>query len=160
MACDAALVGAVPVAAAPGGRAAEVVDGLAIVQGDGSPRVDGRTVRLHGAYLPDADPACRSVVRSARCSSPAVGALRGKVTGFVRCGIVRGGGEVLEGICTVPGRDRFGPGEDLAAWLIERGRALATPDAPARYHTLERLARSREVGLWESRSRRHYRHHR
>jgi endonuclease YncB( thermonuclease family) len=153
MACDAALVGVLLVAAPPGGRAAEVVDGLATVQGDGSLRVGGQTVRLRGVYLPDADPACRSLTRSAPCSSRAVRALQGKASGFVRCGLVRGGGGVLQGTCTVPGPDRFGPGEDLAAWLIERGWAMTTPDAPARYYSLEALARSRGAGLWADRPR-------
>jgi endonuclease YncB( thermonuclease family) len=114
-------------------------------------------VRLHGAYLPDVDPACRSLTRSVPCSSRGVRALQGKVNGFVRCAIVGGGANVLEGICTMPGRDRFGPGEDLAAWLIERGWALAAGAAPARYYALESLARSREVGLWADQRQRRYR---
>ena len=84
-------------------------------------------------------------------------ALQGKVRGFVRCTIVGGGANVLEGICAVPGRDRFGPGEDLAAWLIERGWARAAGDAPARYHTLETMARSRGVGFWVDQPRPRYR---
>jgi hypothetical protein len=70
------------------------------------------------------------------------------VTGFVRCEIVRRGGGGLEGICTVAGRDLFGPREDLGAALVLDGWALATAAAPEEYHALEALARSREAGLW------------
>jgi endonuclease YncB( thermonuclease family) len=158
VACAAGLLGTLVAAAAPDGRTAEVVDGLATVQGDGSLRVGGQTVRLYGAYLPDTDPACRSLTRSGRCSSRAVRALQGKVSGFVRCGIVRRNGGVLEGTCTVPGpADRLGAGEDLAAWLIEGGWAMAAPGAPGRYFALEALAHSRGAGLWNDGLRRGYR---
>ena len=36
----------------------------------------------------------------------------------------------------------------LAAYLIERGWAMALPGAPFEYHAIERIARSREVGVW------------
>jgi endonuclease YncB( thermonuclease family) len=45
-------------------------------------------------------------------------------------------------------RSSFDPGTDLAAYLIERGWALARPEAPFEYHAMERIARSQEVGVW------------
>jgi hypothetical protein len=75
VACAAGLVGTLVVAAAPGGWAAEVVDGLATVQSDGSLRVGGQTVRLFGADLPDIHSTCRSVTVASRCSSRSVRAL-------------------------------------------------------------------------------------
>jgi hypothetical protein len=133
------------------GRAADrlVVEGLATAQGDGSLRIDGQTVRLHGVYLPDVDPTCQPMLTlSPRCNARSVQVLRGMLTGFVRCEIVRGGGNVLHGICTVQGDDLFGPRADLAAWLIKAGWALPAPGAPARYYALEALARARGAGLW------------
>ena len=126
-----------------------VVDGLATVQQDGSLHVGGETVRLFGTYIPVIEPTCRFVVRPPRCAARSVLALDFLVTGFVRCEIVRRGGSGgLEGICTVAGRDLFGPREDLGAALVLDGWALATAAAPERYHALEALARSREAGLW------------
>ena len=43
---------------------------------------------------------------------------------------------------------RFDEGEDLAAYLLEKGWALALPDAPFEYQALERIARQREFGVW------------
>jgi endonuclease YncB( thermonuclease family) len=136
------------------GRAADrpVVEGLASVQGDGSLRVDGQTVRLHGAWFPDVHPSCRPVLTlSQRCSALSLQVLRGMLTGSVRCEIVRGG-NVLHGICTVQDDDLFGPRVDLAAWLIEAGWALPAPGAPERYYAFEALARSQGAGLWAYRS--------
>ena len=40
------------------------------------------------------------------------------------------------------------PGEDLSAYLLEQGWAVALPDAPFEYQTLEKIARSRGFGVW------------
>jgi endonuclease YncB( thermonuclease family) len=125
-----------------------VVDGLATVQQDGSLHVGGETVRLFGADIPGIEPTCRFVVRPPRCAARSMLVLDGLVTGFVRCEILRHGGGGPEGVCTVAGRDLFGPREDLGAALILDGWALATPAAPEQYHALEAVARSREAGLW------------
>jgi endonuclease YncB( thermonuclease family) len=53
----------------------------------------------------------------------------------------------LNGICFV-GRSSFDEGEDLAAYLIEQGWALALPNAPFEYHALERIARHNDRGIW------------
>ena len=41
----------------------------------------------------------------------------------------------------------FDEGEDLSAYLLERGWAVALPDAPIEYRTLERIAESRRMGI-------------
>jgi len=43
---------------------------------------------------------------------------------------------------------RFDEGEDLSAYLLENGWAVALPDAPFEYQTLEKIARSRQFGVW------------
>jgi hypothetical protein len=53
----------------------------------------------------------------------------------------------LSAICYVD-RTSFDPGEDLAAYLIQRGWALALPNAPFEYHALEKIASTRELGVW------------
>jgi len=127
-----------------------VVEGLAIVQDDGSLSLDGETVWLHGASIPLFVRTCTSVVRPPRCGSRSVLVLSNLVTGFVHCEIVRQHPQALEGICTQAGRDAFGPRDDLAAQLILRGWALASPDAPTEYLALQAIAQSQEVGIWGS----------
>ena len=39
-------------------------------------------------------------------------------------------------------------GEDLSAYLLSRGWAVALPDAPFEYAVLEKIARERHVGVW------------
>ena len=127
-----------------------VLDGLAQVQTDASLRIAGRTVRLYGVYIPDVDGStCSFVIRPARCGSRSALYLEQQVNGFVRCEIIRQASDgALEGLCSVKGGDLFGPREDLGALMVAQGWALAGDDAPARYRALERLASSREVGLW------------
>jgi hypothetical protein len=72
------LIGA---AAAP---AAEIRS-YAIVQDDGSLRVQGKTIRLFGVYLPDSAFGCRSDFRPPLCGDRAVRALKTMIQGFVRC---------------------------------------------------------------------------
>lgn len=120
-----------------------------MVRDDGTLSIGGTPVRLFGIYLPQTERTCRTVIRPPVCAPKAVLVLENKVTGFVRCEIVRRGPDgVLEGICGQRGRDLFGPREDLGAFLVQEGFALAAPEAPAEYFALERLAESRELGLW------------
>ena len=42
----------------------------------------------------------------------------------------------------------FSEGDDLSAYLLERGWAVALPDASIEYQTLEKIARSRRIGIW------------
>ena len=137
-------IGAMPSAAS----AVRVLDGLAIVQDDGSLRVGGETVYLYGVYIPQYQRTCTSVINPTRCAASPVLVLNSLVDGFVRCEIVREGRDALEGICTQAGRKLFGPREDIAATMISRGWALAAEYAPPQYRALESLAKSREIGLW------------
>ena len=126
-----------------------VVDGLGIVRENGTLSVGGRPVRLFGIIIPQVGRTCRSSVRPPRCAPAAVLVLEDKVTGFVRCEIVRQGRDgIPEGVCGVRGGDLFAPREDLAAWLLQEGFALAGPEAPPEYFALERLAQARQLGLW------------
>jgi endonuclease YncB( thermonuclease family) len=134
--------------AAASPAAARVLDGLAIVQANGSLRVQGETVYLYGVYLPQFERTCTTFVRPPRCGAPSVLVLERLVEGFVQCRIVRAGGGSQQGVCTQRGRDLFGPREDIAATLVRQGWALAAEDSPPEYRALESLAKSREVGLW------------
>lgn len=143
------LAAALAVPLAFGSAAPTVVDGLAVVLDDGTLSVGGTRVRLFGIYIPQFERTCRTVIRPPFCAPKSVIVLEQKVQGFVRCEIVRLGPDgVPEGICGQRGRDLFGPREDLAAYLVQKGFALAAPEAPPEYVALERLAQSRELGLW------------
>jgi endonuclease YncB( thermonuclease family) len=127
---------------------AQEIVGHAIVRSDGTLLINERVVRLDGIYLPPTNRQCRDWIRPVRCDSRAVLALDFKVNGFIRCypqSENRDGS--LNAVCYV-NRTSFDPGEDLAAYLIERGWALALPGAPFEYHALEKIALSRELGVW------------
>lgn len=138
----------VGIGAVPAALAGRVIDGLAVVQADGSLSVGGERVFLWGVYLPHLERTCSTYVRPPRCGAPSILILDNLVDGFVRCEVVREGRDAVQGVCTQRGRDLFGPREDIAATLISRGWALAADEAPPQYRALESLARSREVGLW------------
>ena len=130
------LVGINPVTADTGARA--------IVQDDGTLKVNGKTVRLYGVYSPTLGYTCRVNIRPRRCASRAVLQLDFKVHGFVYCDEVqRFADRSVSAICRV-GQKR----EDLAAWLLSQGWAVALPGAPFEYVTLERFAKANRRGFW------------
>lgn len=114
-----------------------------IVQDDGTLKIKGKIVHLYGIYVPDTGRTCRTNVRPVRCTSRAAHALEFKIgSSFVRC----------ERKKTNPDRSLvaqcFVKEKDLSAYLLERGWAVATPDAPFDYVAMERIARSRGLGVW------------
>jgi endonuclease YncB( thermonuclease family) len=124
------------------------LEGHAIVRSDGSLLIKNEVVRLHGIYIPPTERQCREWIRPIRCDSRAVLALDFRVKGFINCYVEHENPDgSLSATCYVD-RTSFDPGEDLAAYLIERGWALALPNAPFEYHALERIATNRGVGVW------------
>jgi endonuclease YncB( thermonuclease family) len=103
----------------------------AIVQDDGSLRVQGKTIRLSGVYMPPTERGCRSDFRPPLCGNRSVRALKIKIRGFVRCDPQS---ELSDGslsaVCYVDGDSITDPPIDLGAWLIEQGLAVAGPGAP------------------------------
>ena len=131
-----------------GATLARELHSYALVQDDGSLSIEGKRVHLHGVYLPETDRRCRTNVRPVRCRSQASLALEFRIQGFVRCyPQKRNADRSLNAICYVD-RGRFDEGEDLAAYLIERGLALALPNAPFKYQAKERIARQQRRGVW------------
>ena len=123
-------------------------EGHAIVRDDGSLLIKNRVVHLSGIYVPSTNRQCRSWITPVRCDERAVLALDFFVKGFITCfEQVRNADGSVDATCY---RDRssFDPGTDLAAYLIERGWAVALPNAPFEYHAMERIARNREIGVW------------
>lgn len=122
----------------------------ALVQDDASLKIRGRVFRLFGIYIPPTHRQCRSGRRPVQCGSRAALALDSKIQGFVRCETVarlRDGSR--SAVCRVRSRDtRLGPDLDLAAYLLSQGWAVALPQAPFQYRTLERIARAQGRGVW------------
>ncbi|MDX1527355.1 MAG: nuclease-like protein [Gammaproteobacteria bacterium] len=114
----------------------------ALIHDDATLNVAGRHLRLHGIHIPASERTCEHRIRPARCGSRAARALRFKIQGFVSC---RLGGKYDDGSIAAYCR---ADGQDLGAYLIERGWAVALPDAPFAYHVSERIARHRGFGVW------------
>src|SRR5262249_45322380 len=128
-------------------QAADLV-GAALVQGDGSLLIGTRIVRLYGIYIPPTSRTCVTILRPTRCGGRAAAALEIKIQGFVHCykqGVYAD--RSISAVCFVR-RTFYSPGEDLAAYLLSHGWALALPGAPFEYVALERIAESRGFGVW------------
>ena len=127
---------------------AREISSWAIVNDDASLRIDGKTVHLYGIHIPETSRTCNMNIRPPVCGSRAAVALDFRVDGFVRCDLLqRRPDRSHVGWCRVDA-SRFDEGEDLSAYLLERGWAVALPDAPIEYQTLEKIARNRGVGVW------------
>ncbi len=129
---------------APAPPAAADVGERAKVQDDGTLRVNGKTVRLYGIHIPTLEHTCRSSIRPVRCAPRAVLQLDFKIRGFVYCDEVQRFRDGSRSAVCRTGRHR----EDLAAWLLTRGWAVALPGAPIEYVTLERFAQANGRGFW------------
>jgi endonuclease YncB( thermonuclease family) len=128
--------------------AAEIVS-YAIVQPDATLKVRGRIIRLLGIHIPQNSRICQRNLRPARCFTRAANALEVRIQGFVRCDPrVEYRDRSLGAVCWVDGHGTLDPPVDLGAYLIERGLAVAGPDAPFDYTVLERIARTNQRGVW------------
>lgn len=124
------------------------ISSSAIVNEDGTLRIKGKIIQLYGIHIPKTDHTCTRYRRPPVCSSRAALALEFKIEGFVRCNIVGKTDEGnLIGQCRV-GSSNLSEGEDLSAYLLEKGWAVALPDAPFEYQTLEKIAQTRQFGVW------------
>jgi endonuclease YncB( thermonuclease family) len=129
--------------------APRTLEGSAAVREDGSIAIAGEIVRLYGIWIPQLDRVCSSLQRPTFCAPSSVLVLNQKVRGFLLCQEVQKLADgSIEAYCGQRARRLFDPREDLGAWMIQEGWALARPDAPPEYRALERIAESRELGIW------------
>lgn len=127
---------------------AREVHSYALIQDDASLLIKGRVVHLYGIYIPPTKRKCQTSIRPVRCASRAVLALDFKIQGFVHCFEESVNPDrSWNAVCYV-GRSHFDGGVDLGAYLIERGWALALPQAPFEYQALEKIARYNQRGVW------------
>ena len=133
---------------APMGAFAAEVHSYAMVQDDGTLRVRGKVYRLAGIYIPETNYQCRKFERPVRCAPRAALALDFKIQGFVTCRERgRNGDGSFDAVCHVD-KNAFSNGEDLAAYMLRSGWAVALPSAPFEYHAMEKIARHNERGVW------------
>jgi len=135
------ILGLVCLASSPGnGRE---IESYAIVRDDGSLRIQGRNLRLFGIFIPDTGRVCGKTLPA--CGSRAAIALDALLEGrgFVRCRLMGAG----TAICYVPFIGQRG-GRDLATYLLTKGLAVASPEAPQQYRAVERWARRCGIGIW------------
>jgi endonuclease YncB( thermonuclease family) len=136
------------VAVVSAGAAAADLESYAVVREDASMIVRGRVIYLFGIYIPEDSQFCDGTIRPATCGTRAAVALDQKIQRFVRCRpILRYDDGTIAAQCWT-NYTKFSPGEDLAAWLLRQGLAVATPDAPYEYHALERIAMANGRGVW------------
>ncbi|HJV82041.1 thermonuclease family protein [Noviherbaspirillum sp.] len=134
------LAGAMIAAPAP---AAPEISSFAFVQDDGSLVIDGHMIRLYGIYIPPTERTCYTFIRPTPCGTRAALALDFKISGdFVHCTerAVNADGSITASCTTGE--------EDLSEWMLQRGWALALPDAPFHYTAMERIARAKGIGVW------------
>jgi len=122
--------------------AAEIVS-YAMVQEDGSLKVQGERIHLYGIHIPLVDHTCHTFISPVPCGYRPVLWLEFKIgSHFVHCyeqERYRDGS--IGAICTA---DEV----NLNEWMLRHGWAVARPDAPFEYRTLERIARERNLGIW------------
>ena len=115
----------------------------AFVNDNGTLTMRNKVIRLYGIHIPETSRTCNSQIRPPRCGSRAQRALEVKlISGWPDCERIEVNQDrSITAQCHIKGTD-------LSAYLIERGWAVALPDAPIKYQTLERIARSRGIGVW------------
>lgn len=130
-------------AAAQGAMADPEIASFAFVQEDGALKMAGHLIRLYGIYIPPTGQTCYTFIRPAPCGPRAALALDFKISGdFVHCmpTTTNPDGSITASCST--------GNEDLSLWMLQRGWAVALPDAPFEYATAERIARSKGIGIW------------
>jgi endonuclease YncB( thermonuclease family) len=115
----------------------------AFVNDDGTLTMRGKVIRLYGIHIPQTSRTCKTWLRPPQCGSRALHALEFKLSsGWPDCELRETNEDrSITALCHVKGTD-------LSAYLLERGWAVALPDAPIEYQALEKIARSRGIGVW------------
>lgn len=121
---------------------AETIGPAAVIDGN-TMKIADETIRLHGIDAPEPDQVCALDGQPWACGRAAADLLRALTTGKqVTC---RGSTRDSEGRRIA--RCHVG-WMDLGAEMVDRGMAVADPEAPGDYAPNEREARARGVGIF------------
>lgn len=128
-----------------GGRGTTISGRAGIVDGD-TLRIGRQEIRIWGIDAPDAGRACRRPQGAWDCSRATIVAMANLIAGrTVRCeGSERDEHGRLIGHCSTESVP------DIGAWLVSAGLARAFIKPSSEYVDLERLPRSRNLGIWQS----------
>jgi endonuclease YncB( thermonuclease family) len=120
------------------------ISGFAHAQDDGSLQLSGYIIHLSGIYVPPTGQTCYTFIRPPPCGSRASLALNFEISGkFTHCTpLDTNADDSVVARCSDENVD------DLSAWMLQRGWAVATPDAPFEYATMEKIAQSKGIGIW------------
>lgn len=127
----------------PAARANPDISSFAFVQEDGTLKLGNYLVHLYGIYIPPTDQTCYTFIRPVQCGTRASLALDFKISGdFVHCAERSWNTDgSITASCSANG-------QDLSEWMLQNGWAVALPDAPFEYSTLERIAQTKGIGIW------------
>jgi len=126
----------------------ESFSSYAFINDNGTLRINKKTVHLYGIHIPKTSENCRTNQHPPVCAQRAALALEFKIKSFVRCEVIsENPNGSITGQCFA-NYSNFDKGDDLSAYLLEHGWAVALPDAPIEYITQEKIARSRGIGVW------------
>jgi endonuclease YncB( thermonuclease family) len=122
--------------------AAEISVPAKVIDGD-TIKIRGAKIRLHGIDAPESAQFCKAKEKTYRCGTSATLALARRIVG-------------KSVSCDERDRDRYGRivavchagGEDLNAWLVSEGLALAYRRYSTDYIDQEQAAREAKRGLW------------
>ena len=125
------------------GSAHARIAGPATVTDGDSIRVSGSRIRLFGIDAPESQQTCVAGGRRWRCGRSATNALRKVIAG-------------RPVVCTERDRDRYGRivavcragGEDINAWMVAQGMAVAYTKYSRAYVGQQRSAKAARRGLW------------
>ncbi len=126
----------------PGPAVAEINGPVRVIDGD-TIAIAGARIRLYGIDAPESAQVCQADGKSYQCGTSATLALTGRI-----------GGRSVS--CEERDQDRYGRvvavchagGEDLNAWLVSEGLAIAYRHYSTDYVGHERAAREAARGLW------------
>jgi endonuclease YncB( thermonuclease family) len=131
------------IAMLPQALAQEEISASAFVQDDGSLRISGYLIKLYGIYIPPTNQTCYTFIRPIPCGTRSSLALDFKINAdFVHC-LPRANNP--DG--SVTASCKVGD-EDLSEWMLQKGWAVALPDAPFEYAAMEKIAQTKGVGIW------------
>jgi endonuclease YncB( thermonuclease family) len=119
------------------------ISGSAFVQEDSTLRINGNIIHLYGIYIPPTDHTCTTFMRPMPCGTRASLALDFKITGdSVHCVTMGSNADgSLIGNCSAGG-------DNLSAWMLQRGWAVALSNAPFEFGAMEKIAQFKGLGIW------------
>lgn len=137
------LIAGLLLAACPTALAQYEISSYAFVEPDASLRVSGNVIHLYGVYIPPTDQTCYTFIRPVPCGTRAALALDFRIgADFVHClpRSYRQDGSIVASC-------KAGE-QDLSEWMLQKGWAVALPDAPFEFAAMEKIAKARGFGVW------------